>query len=324
MDTKSNSKMKGKLIMKKFIAITLCVVMAISFAACSNNSESKDTPQKQSLGNDIEIPSPFVDCKTMEEAEKIAGFTVTIPEKMPEGYEQKLIQAVENDMVQVFYENGENEILIRKAKGNQDISGNYNEYKESKIITVDSVTVSTRGNDGKVNLSTWINGEFSFAILADSLDSTAISNMVSSMKSDAVISGDAETPCPFIDCDTMTDAGKIAGFIVTVPEKMPEGYEQKLIQAVENDLVQIFYKNGEDEILIRKAKGDQDISGDYNQYKEIKIITVGNLKVSTKGNDGKVNVATWVDGEYTFSINANLGEIGLNTNTIGDIIDSID
>ena len=314
--------------MKKLITVTLCAVIALSFAACSNNSRSENNPPKGAIGGeDVQIPSPFVNCDTMDGAEKIAGFNVTVPEKMPEGYAQKLIQAVENEMVQVFYENGEREILIRKAaskaKSSEDISGDYNEYEESKAMAVGSLKVSTRGNDGKVNVAAWSDGKFTFAILADSLDSTAITDMISSMKSDAGIGGDVEIPSPFVDCDTMDDAEKIAGFNVTVPEKMPEGYAQKLIQAVENDMIQVFYANGEKEIVIRKAKGSEDISGDYNEYKENNTITVGSRKVSTRGNHGKVNAAIWIDGAYTYSITANLGETGLDANTISDMAGSI-
>lgn len=142
-------------------------------------------------------------------------------------------------------------------------------------------------------------------------------------QADAGIGGGIGIPNPFVDCDTMADAGKIAGFTVTVPQKMPAGYAQKLIQAVEKDMVQVFYEKGEKEILIRKAKGSEDISGDYNEYKENNTITLGSLKVSARGNDGKVNTATWIDGEYTYAITANPGETGLDEVTIKDMIGAI-
>lgn len=171
--------------MKKLIAITLCAFMAMSFAACSNNSPSNDNPQKQVIGGD-EIPNPFVDCDTMADAEKIAGFNITVPEKMLEGYAQKLIQAVEKEMVQVFYENGEKEILIRKAKGSEDISGDYNEYKENNTVTVGSLKVSTRGNDGKVNVAIWVDEEYTYSITANlgetGLDVNTINDMVGSIR----------------------------------------------------------------------------------------------------------------------------------------------
>ena len=315
--------------MKKLIIITLCAVITLSFAGCSNHFPSKDDPRKQAsggsqtIGGNVEIPSPFVDCETMTDAEKTAGFNVAVPEKIPEGYAQKLIQAVKNDMIQVFYKNGEKEILIRKAKGSRDISGDYNKYKENNTMTVNSLKVSTRGNDGKVNVAVWGNGEFTFAVLADGLDSTAIGDMIKNMNSDTGIGGNVEIPSPFVDCETMADAEKTAGFNVAVPEKMPEGYARKLIQAVKNDMIQVFYENGENEITVRKAKGSEDISGDYNEYKESGTVTVGSLKVFARGNDGKVNVATWVNGEHTYSITVNPGGTGLDAAAINEMAGGI-
>lgn len=167
--------------MKKLIAITLCAVMALSFAACSNTSPSKDNPQKQTSGD--QIPNPWVDCNAMTDAEKISGFNVTLPKKMPEGYEQKLIQAVEKKMVQVFYENGEKEILIRKAKGSEDISGDYNKYNENNTVTVDGLEISTKGNDGKINVATWSDGEYTYAITNDTgLETATINDMVAGIR----------------------------------------------------------------------------------------------------------------------------------------------
>ncbi len=165
--------------------------MVLSFSACSNNSPSKDDSQNQATGGeDVQIPNPFVDCAAMADAEKIAGFNVTLPEEIPEGYTQKLIQAVENEMIQVSYESGEKELIIRKAistaKSGADISGDYNEYKENNTLTVGSLKVSTRGNDGKVNTATWVDGEYSYSITANlgetGLDTAAISDMAAAIR----------------------------------------------------------------------------------------------------------------------------------------------
>lgn len=307
--------------MKKLIAITLCAVMTLSLTACSNNLPSKDNLQKQTDGD--QIPSPWVDCKTITDAEKNVGFTIYAPEKIPADYTQEAIRTMEKSLFEIIYVNGKNELRFRQGKGSKDISSDYNEYKESNTIAVGNLQVTTKGDNGKVSLATWTDGGYAFAISADSLDNTAISDMISSVNSDAGIGGDDGIPNPFIDCATMADAQKTAGFTITVPAKMPEGYVQDLIQAVKNEMVQVFYKNGEEEILIRKAKGSEDISGDYNEYKENNTITVGNLKVFTRGNDGKVNTTTWVDGEYTYSITANLGETGLDAAAINDMIGGI-
>ncbi len=170
--------------MKKLITITLCAVMALSITACFNDKpEAKADPQKQT--NNVEIPNPWVVCENIADAEKLAGFTATLPNTIPDDYTQKSIEAVKDNTVQIIYENGENKIVFRQAKGNDDVSGDYNEYKENNTLTVGNLTVIVKGNGGKVNLATWVSGEFSFAISVNpggkGLDNQAINDMISSM-----------------------------------------------------------------------------------------------------------------------------------------------
>ena len=118
-----------------------------------------------------------------------------------------------------------------------------------------------------------------------------------------------QIPNPFVDCETMADAEKLAGFDLAAPEQI-EGYEQELIQAIDGELIQVFYVNPEDEedeILIRKGVGSDDISGNYEDFAEVSTEAAGDLEVTLKGNDGKVTVAVWTTGSYTFSIQVDAG-----------------
>lgn len=47
---------------KKIISITLCAALALSAAACGNNNFEA-----------VQIPSPFVDCDTMDAAKELAN-----------------------------------------------------------------------------------------------------------------------------------------------------------------------------------------------------------------------------------------------------------
>lgn len=176
--------------MKKLIAITMCV-MTLSMTACGNTTTAKVDPQKQSASEvsteeTVQIPNPFVDCKTIEEAEKIAGFKAAVPQKMPDGYTQEAIRAVEHDLIEIIYGNGEKSIRIRKGKGSGDISGDYNTYKENNTVTVGKNQVTTKGNDGKVSVAVWEEGEYTYAVSADptedGLSSSAVNDIISSIQ----------------------------------------------------------------------------------------------------------------------------------------------
>lgn len=179
--------------MRRLIAITLCAIMALSFTACGSKSNS---PSNQSSAvsssnsstkigeGSVQIPNPFVECKTIADAEKIAGFKIAVPEKMPEGYQQHAILAIENDLIEIDYVNGKDEITIRKGKGSEDISGDYNSYKETNTLTVGNLQITTKGEGGKVNVATWVDGDYSFAanMSEKGIDIEILSDMINSIK----------------------------------------------------------------------------------------------------------------------------------------------
>ncbi len=111
--------------------------------------------------------SIFEDFNTLEEAAKCAGFELVAPEKI-EGYENRYIQAVKNEMIQVIYDDSaaENSITIRKSNNIEDsmLSGDYNQYSNQKEIEIEGVKVSLKGNEeGSVSLATWANGNYSYS-----------------------------------------------------------------------------------------------------------------------------------------------------------------
>ena len=148
--------------MKKLVAILLAVLMTVSLAACA--TQAADTEKKTEEEN-TQIANPFTDCETLEDAEKICGFGMTVPEKI-DGYDEILIQAIDDYMVQVIYTKDEdNEVLVRKAKDSGDISGDYNEYESVKTAEIDGKDVVFKGHaDGEINNAVWSNGEYSYSI----------------------------------------------------------------------------------------------------------------------------------------------------------------
>jgi hypothetical protein len=177
--------------MKKIIVIVLCAILALSLAACgakspANSSASQSKEPVQGGDVTVQIPNPFVDCKTLDEAEKIAGFDITLPGRMPEGYSQSAIRAVKNTMIEIIYNNGSDEIRIRKGTGSEDISGDYNEYKEFETATINNLKVTLKEVNGKVNTAVWYGGGYAFAVTANlgetGLDKAVVTDMVSVVK----------------------------------------------------------------------------------------------------------------------------------------------
>ena len=169
--------------------ILLMSVLCLAIVACGKKEEAKqetaettNVTQKEST----QIPNPFVEVKNLDEASKIAGFTLEVPETY-EDYKKQVIQAIEDDMIEVIYydENLEHEGLrIRKAKGTDDISGDYNEYKDVETVKVGDFEIIEKGSEGNISVATWNDGKYSYAIdVAEaSLTKDTIANLVSNIK----------------------------------------------------------------------------------------------------------------------------------------------
>lgn len=204
--------------MKKnlFLALTLCAVMTLSLAACGNTNAVRQQDNKTSevsiptedtkeaTDNNIEIPNPFEDCAALEDAVSLAGFPFTVPEKI-EGYSERAIMAVKDELIQIVYYNADeqnspsdenldsvdwekvdfspNEVIIRKAAGNEDISGDYTEYNNTNAVTVNEMQVTMHGNDELVYTATWSNGKYAFAISTNNgMSSESMVDLISAVK----------------------------------------------------------------------------------------------------------------------------------------------
>lgn len=153
--------------MKKIIAIIVGIVMALSMVACSDKTNDPSNSGSNSKGS-VQVPNPFVTCKSLDEASDIAGFNMNSPENIPNWVNKTTIRAVKDSMIEIIYSgDDENKLCIRKALGNEDISGDYNNYEKTTEIEVDNFTVTVKGNGENINVATWILGEYSFALTSN-------------------------------------------------------------------------------------------------------------------------------------------------------------
>lgn len=282
--------------LNKLIALGLSAMMALYLAACGNASNP-----------DVQPPSPFTDHETLAEAEQEAGFDFTVPNSI-EGFNECVYRSDKEDgMIEVIFQNGNEEIRFRKATGDGDVSGNYTEFSKKESVDVDGANVTMKGEDGKVNLATWSMDGYAYSIdctnAVDKATMTDYVRVVNTVDTD-LIGGDPDTwgpavdgnllapPSPFVDCDSMEDAAGLAGFDMALPNP-PD-----LIQAWKDTMIQAFYGEDENDMLIRKAVGAEDCSGDYNIYTQ--EVTVDG--VTLKGENDAFSLAIWEKDGYTYSV----------------------
>lgn len=118
---------------------------------------------------------------------------------------------------------------------------------------------------------------------------------------DEEITGDnTQIPNPWQEYKTVSEAAKATGIRFSAPEKI-EKYTVSYVRALDG-IVEVRYSNGSNEICVRKGKGTDDISGDYNVYKNVSEKKIGGNTVTLKENGDGVSSATWTDGTYSYSI----------------------
>ena len=176
--------------MEKYIAVILSFVMALAIVGCSGNADAPaSTTHKGDTsctadgtvipgsdprtwgpaedGENIQIPNPWQECTSLEEAGRLAGFSFTAPQTV-DGYTERYIAAIENEIAQVIFSNGnDSELYFRKGAGGDDISGDCNTYTTIEEQTTDGHTVLCKGNDGLIYTATWTDGEYSYAVMCD-------------------------------------------------------------------------------------------------------------------------------------------------------------
>ena len=138
--------------MKKPIVMFMCAVLALSMAACGAEKKETAEPSQETaaaeetagtsqetlaeeetagamLGGQMQIANPFTDCETMEEAAKITGFSLKLPEDLPDGIEETAVRVMDGTMIEVILTGSGEELRFRKAAGSEDISGDYETYE---------------------------------------------------------------------------------------------------------------------------------------------------------------------------------------------------
>ena len=118
------------------------------------------------------------------------------------------------------------------------------------------------------------------------------------------ISEVTQLPNPWLETATLEEAAAAAGFTLEVPDTL-SGYPEKSFQVLPSDdspLLEVLYRNGKDRVIIRKAPGNEEISGDYTAYGQHVVNTVNGRAVTLRGDQNGFALATWTGDGYTYSV----------------------
>ena len=105
--------------------------------------------------------------------------------------------------------------------------------------------------------------------------------------------------------DSLAELAKAVGFDIKALT-VPAGYEADAYIDISGELAEVFYVKGDDTLVYRVSRGEGDNFGAYNTYSNKKTVDVNGVSVELRGND-KVNVATWSNGGFAYSVSAKQG-----------------
>lgn len=110
-----------------------------------------------------------------------------------------------------------------------------------------------------------------------------------------------------VDCENLAELSQKAGFDINELTNIPFDVSEKNYSFWFGETAQINYIGANNSITYRVAEGGEDISGDYNEYSEVREEVIQGTKVTIKGNDDKAYLAIWSSGNHSYSIGSSEG-----------------
>lgn len=111
----------------------------------------------------VHVTPEIVEYESLSELSANIDFPIMVPEQL-QGMKENSYTCFFKTIAQITYMDGNNIITYRMARGNEDISGDYTEYKEIKEWPSLDTPITLKGDEKGYHLATWTKGGFSFAI----------------------------------------------------------------------------------------------------------------------------------------------------------------
>lgn len=112
------------------------------------------------------------------------------------------------------------------------------------------------------------------------------------------------------ECASAAELEQKAGFPVKEPTDIPFAVTVVSYSWCWDEMAQIRFEGPENTLLYRKARGTEDVSGDYNIYSEVQTAAIGGREVTLKGENGQIFLALWQENgcSCALSVTAGLGQ----------------
>ena len=177
--------------MKKIIIPLVALAVAASMCSCaaSGNQETKNeqeetvvSSQQETQGENMNIPNPWGDYVTLDEAAAAAGVSFTLPDEYRS--DANIYRAMPGKMLEILVPDGDGVIRIRVTPvTDEDITGDYNVYELDPVEQINDVNVVVKShNQGEANVAVWSDDTYTYAVLnADGMNRDDAFDMIGSI-----------------------------------------------------------------------------------------------------------------------------------------------
>ncbi len=172
-EQKENNEQTRHSMYNRYIAMAACFVLvligAVGIPKLVTLYDQDDQGNNSQPATTEYVQGTFVveEKKDVQELSDVLGFPVQELENIPYHIDQTEYLAYGEDIAEINYIGKDQTICYRKGNGTEDVSGIYEIYTDTKVITVRTQNVTVRGEGDIIYLATWTDGTYAYSIYTE-------------------------------------------------------------------------------------------------------------------------------------------------------------
>ena len=146
--------------LRRFAALAACLAVLLVGAMALPKFISSPVPEE----SETMVANGMVEVTSKEELSEAVGFPVKSAQSLPFFPQSIYYTSYWGDMAQIDYANGGSTACFRQSLGEEDNSGDWNEYPAQESLTVNGCAVTLKGERDSYTLGIWSDGTYSYSL----------------------------------------------------------------------------------------------------------------------------------------------------------------
>ena len=144
----------------RFAALAACLAVLLVGAVALPKFISSPVPEE----SETMIANGMIELPSRDELSEAVGFPVKSASALPFFPQSILYTSYWGEMAQIDYANGGSSACFRQSLGEEDNSGDWNEYPAQEALSVSGCTVTLKGAPDSYTLAIWSDGTYSYSL----------------------------------------------------------------------------------------------------------------------------------------------------------------